>query len=256
MKLLILTLSVILICSCKSNLSNRKTGVNTPVTVQSKLTNQEIEKITFDAYIYGYPLVVNYRFLYARCVDKNDGMYVAPINTFGHEQDVKKAGEKAVQTVNGDTPYSRAILDMCTKPIVLTLRTIDESRYFTMQFVDMYTHNFAYIGSRTTGNDGGNFLITVPGWKGETPKGIKSVISCETELMTLVGRTQLFNPIDLPNVKRIQAGYRIQPLSQFLSQPTPPEAAAISWLTQMKRAAAGKITSADIFGTLDWFQII
>ena len=256
MKLLILTLSVILICSCNSNLSNRKTGVNTPVTVQSKLTNQDIEKIACEAYNYGNPLVDNYRFLYARCVDKNDGMYVAPINTYGHEQDVKKAGEKAVQTVNGDTPYSRAIMDLRTEPIVLTLPTIDESRYFTMQFVDMYTQNFAYIGNRTTGNDGGNFLITGPGWKGENPKVIKSVISCETELMTLVGRTQLLNPMGLPNIRRIQAGYQIQPLSQFLSQPAPPAAVAISWLTPMKRAAAGEITSADIFGTRDSFKII
>jgi len=158
MKLLSLTLGVILICSGNSNLSNRKTGVNTPVTVQLKLTNQEIEKIACEAYNYGYPLVDNYRFLYARCVDKNDGIYVAPINTFGHEQDVKKAGEKAVQTVNGDTPYSRAIMDLRTEPIVLTLPTIDESRYFTMQFVNMYTHNFAYIGSHLlvhTAEEGG-----------------------------------------------------------------------------------------------------
>jgi len=256
MKLLILTLSVMLICSCYSNSSNRKAGVNTPVTVQSKLPNQEIEKIACEAYIYGYPLVDNYRILFARCVDKNDGMHLAPINTFGHEQVVKKAGEKAVQTVNGDTPYSRAILDLRTEPIVLTLPTIDDSCYFTMQFVDMYTHNFEYIGSRTTGNDGGNFLITGPGWKGETPKGIKSVISCETELMTLVGHTQLFNPMDLPNVKRIKAGCQIQPLSQFLSQPAPPAAAAISLLTPMKRVSAGEITSADIFDTRDSFQII
>ena len=256
MKLLILTLSVILICSGNSILSNRKTGVNTPVTVQSKLTNQEIEKIACEAYNYGYPLVDNYRFLYARCVDKNDGIYVAPINTFGHEQDVKKSGEKAIQTVNGDTLYSSAILDLRTESIVLTLPTTGESRYFTMQFVDMYTHNFAFIGNRTTGNDGGNFLITDPGWKGENPKVIKSVISCETELMTLVGRTQLLNPMGLPNIRRIQAGYQIQPLSQFLSQPAPPAAVTISWLTPMKRAAAGEITSADIFGTRDSFKII
>ncbi len=63
----------------------------------------EVRSIAKDAYIYGYPVVDNYRFLYARGVNATDGMYVAPINTFGHEQNVKKAGEKAVQTVNADT---------------------------------------------------------------------------------------------------------------------------------------------------------
>jgi transposase len=31
------------------------------------------------------------------------------------------------------------------------------------------------------------------------------------ELVNIVGRTQLFNPGDLDNVKKIQAGYRVQP---------------------------------------------
>ena len=29
-------------------------------------------------------------------------------------------------------------------------------------------------------------------------------------------RTQLFDPSDIDNVKKIQAGYKVQPLSQFL----------------------------------------
>jgi hypothetical protein len=211
----------------------------------------EIRAIAKDAYIYGYPVVDNYRFTYARAVDTTDGMYGAPINTFGHDQDVKKAGEKAVQTVNADTPYSRAVIDLRSEPVVLTAPRIEKNRYFTMQFVDMYTHNFAYVGSRTTGNDGGSFLITGPGWKGEAPKGVKAVIPCETELMTLIGRTQLFNPADLPNVKKIQAGYTLRPLSQFLKQPAPPAAPAIRWLMPLKSADELR-TSLEFFNQLNY----
>ena len=85
----------------------------------------------------------------------------------------------------------------------------------------VYTFNFDYIGSRATGNDGGSFLIAGPGWKGETPKGVKKVIRSETELALAVYRTQLFNPDDLDNVKKVQAGYKVQPLSAFLGQPRP-----------------------------------
>ena len=46
-----------------------------------------------------------------------------------------------------------------------------------------YTFNFDYIGSRTTGNDGGSFLVAGPGWKGETPKGVKKVFRSETEFV-------------------------------------------------------------------------
>jgi hypothetical protein len=42
-------------------------------------------------------------------------------------------------------------------------------------------------------------------------------------------RTQLFNQEDMPNVKKIQAGYKVQPLSAFLNQPAPPAVPAIDF---------------------------
>ena len=41
------------------------------------------------------------------------------------------------------------------------------------QLTGAYTFNFAYVGSRTTGNDGGSFAIAGPHWQGPTPKGVK-----------------------------------------------------------------------------------
>ncbi|MGB7096277.1 MAG: DUF1214 domain-containing protein, partial [Anaerolineales bacterium] len=93
-----------------------------------------------------------------------------------------------------------------------------------------YTFNFAYIGSRATGNDGGSFLIAGPGWKGDTPKGVKKVIRSETEFVIIPIRTQLFNPDDLDNVKKVQAGYKAQTLSAFLGQPAPKAAPTIDFI--------------------------
>ncbi len=45
----------------------------------------------------------------------------------------------------------------------------------------------------------------------------------------MIYRTQLFNPDDMENVKKIQAGYKVQPLSAFLGKPAPPAAPAINW---------------------------
>jgi len=42
-------------------------------------------------------------------------------------------------------------------------------------------------------------------------------------------RTQLFNPEDMPNVVKIQAGYKVQPLSQYLKQPAPPAAPTVNF---------------------------
>jgi len=105
--------------------------------------------------------------------------------------------------------------------------------------MDLYTFNFDYLGTRTTGNNGGTYLIAGPNWKGTVPQGITKVLRSETEFINVVGRTQLFNPADLDNVRKIQAKYKAQPLSVFLSKPAPPAAPAIHWIppvppTQMK----------------------
>ena len=93
-----------------------------------------------------------------------------------------------------------------------------------MQLIDLYTFNFDYLGSRTTGNDGGTFLIAGPNWQGEKPAGIKKVLRSETELALAAYRTQLFSPDDLENVQRVQAGYKVEPLSAFLGVAPPPPA--------------------------------
>ena len=76
---------------------------------------------------------------------------------------------------------------------------------------------------------GAAFSSRGPQWKGEKPKGISRVVPCETEIAYALYRTQLFNPADIDNVKRIQSGYRVEPLSAFLGQPAPAAAPAINW---------------------------
>ena len=53
---------------------------------------------------------------------------------------------------------------------------------------------------------------------------------CETEFAFVVIRTQLFEPADIENVKKIQAGYQLQPLSKFLGTPVSRPAPALTWI--------------------------
>jgi hypothetical protein len=108
---------------------------------------------------------------------------------------------------------------------------IEPNRYYTTQLVDLYTYNFAYLGTRAFGNDGGAFVIAGPDWDGPTPAGVKAVIRTETQFAYGLFRTQLFNLQDLPNVNKIQAGYRAEPLSSFLHQPAPTPAPPVAWPT-------------------------
>jgi hypothetical protein len=101
---------------------------------------------------------------------------------------------------------------------------------------------------RSYGNDGGTFMIVGPGWKGETPKGVKAVFQSETEFAYILFRTQLFNPADLDNVKKIQAGYHAQTLSQYLKQPAPPVPPAVNWPKPTPEA----LTSPALFSYLNF----
>lgn len=174
-----------------------------------------------EAYIYGFPMVDGYRIMYAYFVDSGNPDFKAPWNQLKNIPRVYTPEDAAVQTPNSDTPYSMVGLDLRAEPLVLSVPKIEQERYFSIQLIDLYTHNFAYIGSRATGNDGGHFLIAGPSWKDETPGGVTSVFRAETELALAVYRTQLFSPDDLDNVKQVQSGYNVQPLSAFLGQPPP-----------------------------------
>jgi hypothetical protein len=204
--------------------------MSTTTTAQTSVTPAEARTIARDAYVYGYPMVDSYRIQHAYFVDPKNPEFKAPWNQIRNIPRVFTPEDKAVQTPNSDTPYSMAGLDLRTEPIVLTVPAIEKERYFSIQLIDLYTHNFDYIGSRATGNDGGSFLIAGPRWKGEAPKGVKKVIRSETELVLTAYRTQLFHPGDLDNVIKVQAGYKVQPLSAFLGQSAPDAAPAINFI--------------------------
>lgn len=190
-------------------------------TAAAPLTVDEARSIAKDAYIYGFPLVDNYRVQYSYFVDPNSPEFKAPWNQLNSTARVYTPGDKAIQTPNSDTPYSQLGADLRSEPLVLTLPKVEDGRYFSAQFVDQYTFNFAYLGSRTSGNGGGRFLLAGPDWKGETPPGIERVIRSETQFAFVFYRTQLFNPADIDNVRKVQAGYKVQPLSAFLGKPAP-----------------------------------
>ena len=161
---------------------------------QSSVSPDEARAIAKEAYIYGFPVVDNYRIQYAYFVDTKNPEYKAPWNQIWNSARLFTAADKAIQTANSDTLYSMVGADLRAEPIVLTVPAMEKDRYFSVQLIDYYTQNFDYIGTRTTGNGGGTFLLAGPDWKGETPKGIDKVFRSETELAFPGYRTQLFNP--------------------------------------------------------------
>ncbi len=204
----------------------------TPVSAKNKIEWPgllEAKDIAEDGFIYGLPLVMNYAIMYEYAVDRNSGQFKAPFNQIKNEPNVYTYKDTAIVTPNSDTPYSFIWMDLRAEPVVLSVPAIDPKRYYSVMLCDGNTYNYGYIGTRATGSDAGDYMVVGPGWQGDTPAGIKQVFRSSTEFSLAGYRTQLFGPDDLDNVKKVQAGYKVQMLSAYLKQTPPPGASTVDF---------------------------
>src|SRR3954463_12328748 len=126
------------------------------------MSPEQIREIAKEAYVYGFPLVDNYRIQHSYFVDAEGAEYKGPWNQVHGTARVYTPADKAVQTPNSDTPYSQLGAELRAEPLVLTVPRVDAGRYYSLQFIDAYTFNVDYVGTRTTGNGGGEYLLAVP----------------------------------------------------------------------------------------------
>ncbi|MFC2119905.1 DUF1254 domain-containing protein, partial [Bacteroidota bacterium] len=156
--------------------------------------------------------------MYNYTLNEKSPDYKGPINQISCEARLFTPKDKAVVTPNSDTPYCMFWMDMRDEPQVISVPEMEPERFYHFQLIDLYTHNFAYLGTLTTGNKAGNYMIAKQGWKGNKPEGINEVVYCETDLFFVVVRTQLMGDDDLENVKAIQDAYKVQSLNSFLGK--------------------------------------
>ncbi|EJL25612.1 DUF1254 domain-containing protein [Novosphingobium sp. AP12] len=202
------------------------------------ITLTEAREIAKQAYIYAFAPMESYQTWRGQAVDPNSPSYVGGFGKFRHYAEAYTPDNKDIVTPNNDTPYSWAWLDLRAEPWVVSVPAVPEDRYYVMQWIDLFTQNFGYIGVRSTGSGAGSYLIAGPKWDGATPKGITGVLRSETDIVGTLTRTSLSGPEDVPNVKALQAQYRLQPLHAFLGSEAPSPAPTITF-PQYDRAKAG-----------------
>jgi hypothetical protein len=189
------------------------------------LSASEAQKIASEAYLYAYPMLYNYKTLFQQVIDPSFPGYISGFNRFRHYHRGFTPADTDIVTPNNDTPYSWAWLDLRAEPVVVSVPASPD-RYYVLQWVDLYTHNFAYIGSRATGSEAGDYLLAGPDWYGQTPDGIRQVLRSETEIVGTLTRTAWTGPDDLQGLVAMQRQYRIRPLSEYLGV-KPPEPAPV-----------------------------
>ncbi|MDX1036601.1 DUF1254 domain-containing protein [Sinorhizobium medicae] len=209
---------------------------------------EEVRAIAKEAYVYSYAPIASYGTWSKQATSPDAPEYVGGFNVFRHYSEAFTPENKDIVTPNNDTPYSWAWLDLRAEPMVLSVPAVPKDRYYVMQLIDLFTYNFGYVGVRSTGFDAGNYIIAGPGWKGEKPAGIDKIFQAETDIIGILGRTSLNGKEDIPNVKVIQAQYKLEPLSQFLKTPTPKPITA----TEFPEYDAAKATSHDFIGYINF----
>ena len=213
-------------------------------------TPTELREIIKEAYIYGFPMADSYRIQYSYFVDRANPEFKGDWNQPHSVARVYTPQDKAMQTPNSDTPYTFLGADLRTEPLVISVPAMPKGRYYSLQFIDMYTHNFAYVGSRATGNQAGHHLLAGPAWQGVVPEGVTSVIRSETDFAFVLYRTQLFGPDDLEEVKKIQAQYTVRSLSQFTGATPPAPATPVDFIRPL--SADAQKTSPEFFALLNF----
>lgn len=188
-----------------------------------KAGSVEAKEITERAYVYAYPMIAGYREIWQLALDTASEAYRGPIGHLASDHRLAGPRDRGASLPQNDVLFSRVVMDLRAEPTVLCTPDVEKERYFSVQLIDLYSFNAGYIGSRVTGSDFACFLIAGPGWKGDTPAGIKKAFTLETQLAVAVYRTQLFSPSDLPRAQKVQEGYTVQPLSAF-AKTAPPAA--------------------------------
>ena len=190
------------------------TVMPTANAMDQNITATQAKEIAYDAYTYGYGIVENYKAVFGMALYPKSPVY-SGFNKYLHMRNLYGPEMKAVVSANNDTIYSTTFADLRKEPLVITVPATGD-RYFTIQLVDLLTDNFAYIGTRSTGTQGGTYLVVGPDFKGsvETDKFDRVIVS-QSPFVALATRTAVYGTDDLKDAYKVQDGLKLTGYKAF-----------------------------------------
>ncbi|HWA60139.1 MAG TPA: DUF1254 domain-containing protein [Caulobacteraceae bacterium] len=176
------------------------------------------------AWLYALPLV-------EIATTRQRGLLVGSrMNTFGYMRNLADHRSRGVTTPNNDTFYATAQIDLSAGPVTINLPAAGE-RYLSLALMDAYTNNFAILGTRTTGGDGGTFTLVGPTDAAEGPNVVRS----PTRHVWALARILVEGPHDLEASRAVQRGVSMQGPAVEPGEPYAPRSA--SWAEYFASAA-------------------
>lgn len=200
----------------------------------AKITQEESDrgqeayatKVATEAYLYGLPMMLNYRWANAmnnilnKTKDPNFKVKFGNVegglfyNKWIHVLNLPTHDTPTTATPNDDTIYSVFFADLQKEPVVITVPAITD-RYYSIALGDAFVENTDYIGTRQGDIKGGTYALVGPNFKGTLPKNVKA-IKMRHHVFAFVARIQVRNPNeDLKKTVVLQAKLTAQSLSKF-----------------------------------------
>lgn len=172
-------------------------------------------------YAYGFPLVMMDVTRQVMTAAASSGEYSAPAGQFHRLRDFVDPDFKNVVRISRNSLWATAFVDLAAEPVVFSYPAAG-GRYLVAQVMDMWTDNFASIGTRTTGKDAGHCLIAGPGWHGTAPPDTEATYRCDTRYAWILVQIAAADARDFPELHALQDELTITPLSAWGTGYQPP----------------------------------
>lgn len=183
---------------------------------KERITPEQIETLTYEAYIYGYPIVANYKTLYEYGVSKKS-IYYSPINTPCQQTVFFIPNDTVKATPNQNNYlYTTGVFDLRSQPLIIKMPPWS-NKYHSIQLISLTTDNVAYLVSTPEQQTKKSYAITSPNFTGTLPDESLIQIKSPSQFITLIGRV-LVNPhdsSDMAQAQLIQNNYQIAGISTF-----------------------------------------
>ena len=173
-----------------------------------------------DAYIFTFPLILEYATKEKMTNTVTATSTQAPVNQFIHADSLATADSADVVTPNVDTVYSQVWLDLSEDAVVIEKPAAD--RYCSIEVMDAYTNCVAILGTGGDTSDACTYLFTGPDYDGEVPEGMTQV-SMPTNMGWIIVRTLCKGTEDLENVAAIQSAMTASTLTLYQEGGEPAE---------------------------------
>ena len=180
-----------------------------------------------EEYVYGFPLVMMDVTREVMTAASKVGEYAAPVNQFARIRTYVNPDFKNVVRISVNSLWSHGFLDLDQEPMIVTVPD-SGNRYLVMQALNMWTDDFASIGTRTPAMKSGDFLIAGPKWTGTAPAGIKATFRSSTRYAWVLVQIAAQSAADFPAVNALQDKLKITPLSAWGRPYEPPATVLIN----------------------------